>query len=370
MIENSEQALAYLEAVVAGEIAPENPECREAALIVTRGLRQATQALADHAAAVPAGPVDDKALRQMAEEWLAHQANGAPWEADVVALTAQMRRVADAARREEREKLKCPECGARLWTGSSSRGCTKCDPAVAVEEDPPGGKPVDCDEAAQAFAAVLSALEAAEAPDDLGVIRDARALSARCGELRDRLVRHGQRAEAAEAREQTRVKELEELLAISHRDREQLLRMRDADTARLREAEAENEALIQTSGDLCEVCGWRGKRGGACAFCEVEALRAEALRHAGECARYAANDRAVIADLMVEVQQALREGSIADLLPLRENPYDSLTIHYDAGEWSVVMHEDAGRHVDTGPQPSLLDAVLRALASGEESRHD
>lgn len=40
-------------------------------------------------------------------------------------------------------------------------------------------------------------------------------------------------------------------------------------------AEAENEALIQTSGDLCEACGWRGKRGGSCAFCENAALRAE-----------------------------------------------------------------------------------------------
>lgn len=43
----------------------------------------------------------------------------------------------------------------------------------------------------------------------------------------------------------------------------------------LKEAEAENAALIQTSGDLCEACGWRGKRGGSCAFCENAALRAE-----------------------------------------------------------------------------------------------
>ena len=37
-------------------------------------------------------------------------------------------------------------------------------------------------------------------PDDLGISRDAAGLSARCAELRDRLVAQGKRAEAAEAR--------------------------------------------------------------------------------------------------------------------------------------------------------------------------
>ena len=37
-------------------------------------------------------------------------------------------------------------------------------------------------------------------PDDLGVSRDAAGLSARCAELRDRLVAQGKRAEAAEAK--------------------------------------------------------------------------------------------------------------------------------------------------------------------------
>ena len=36
-------------------------------------------------------------------------------------------------------------------------------------------------------------------PDDLGISRDAAGLSARCAELRDRLVAQGKRAEAAEA---------------------------------------------------------------------------------------------------------------------------------------------------------------------------
>lgn len=37
-------------------------------------------------------------------------------------------------------------------------------------------------------------------PDDLGIPRDAAGLSARCAELRDRLVAQGKRAEAAEAK--------------------------------------------------------------------------------------------------------------------------------------------------------------------------
>lgn len=36
-------------------------------------------------------------------------------------------------------------------------------------------------------------------PDDLGIAQDAVGLSARCAELRDRLLRQGERAEAAEA---------------------------------------------------------------------------------------------------------------------------------------------------------------------------
>lgn len=60
---------------------------------------------------------------------------------------------------------------------------------------------------------IRSALEEIERrglqyPDDLGVSRDAAGLSARCAELRDRLVAQGKRAEAAEQR----VKELEVLL--------------------------------------------------------------------------------------------------------------------------------------------------------------
>ena len=41
----------------------------------------------------------------------------------------------------------------------------------------------------------------------------------------------------------------------------------------------ERDTLRQTSGDLCDKCGWRGVRGDeACAFCERDALRAEVKR--------------------------------------------------------------------------------------------
>lgn len=58
---------------------------------------------------------------------------------------------------------------------------------------------------AQAEADIRAALEEIERrglqyPDDLGISRDATSLSARCAELRDRLVAQGKRAEAAEAK--------------------------------------------------------------------------------------------------------------------------------------------------------------------------
>lgn len=121
---------------------------------------------------------------------------------------------------------------------------------------------------------------------------------------------------------------------------------------------------------------------------ENEALRAEALRHAGECARYAANDRAVIADLKVEVQQAKDEGERR--LMARENETDELIKaaerERDEARAARDRLRDALRsipeiemvltvpseHWPTAPITTAKDLAQKvlALASGEESRHD
>ena len=86
---------------------------------------------------------------------------------------------------------------------------------------------------------IRSALEEIERrglqyPDDLGVSRDAAGLSARCAELRDRLVAQGKRAEAAEA-----------VLDIASREIDRL-------TKKAESAEAEVERL---KGLLTKVMG-------------------------------------------------------------------------------------------------------------------
>ena len=88
---------------------------------------------------------------------------------------------------------------------------------------------------------------------------------------------------------------------------------------------------------------------------ENESLRAEALRHAGECARHAADDRAVIADLRAE-RDRLRANLInlaaarkaTDIATCPCDPDDGPCDHYSF---------DA----------PLMDA-LAALVSGEENR--
>jgi hypothetical protein len=55
---------------------------------------------------------------------------------------------------------------------------------------------------------------------------------------------------------------------------------------------------------------------------------------------------------------------------LRENPWDTITLRYDAGEWAMSLHEDAGRSVEGPPCPSLPHAICLAalVTKGEEGR--
>jgi hypothetical protein len=49
------------------------------------------------------------------------------------------------------------------------------------------------------------------------------------------------------------------------------------------------------------------------------------------------------------------------LRALKENPWDSITLHYDAGEWGITLHEDAARTVEIEPGESLLDRLNAAI---------
>jgi len=48
------------------------------------------------------------------------------------------------------------------------------------------------------------------------------------------------------------------------------------------------------------------------------------------------------------------------LQDLKENPWDTITLHYDAGEWGITLHEDGGRTVEIEPGESLLDRLHAA----------
>lgn len=102
MIETTDEAVTYLEMVARRE----SGDLAEAALIVTRTLRQATQTLADHAQAsgVREGDgagVSDKGLRRLAEESFRAECR----EVCMDCATKFARRVAEEARREERERI-------------------------------------------------------------------------------------------------------------------------------------------------------------------------------------------------------------------------------------------------------------------------
>lgn len=58
----------------------------------------------------------------------------------------------------------------------------------------------------------------------------------------------------------------------------------------------------------------------------------------------------------------MRDDPIRLIDSILEHPWDTVDLHYDAGEWSVTLHEDAVRTVEGPPKPSLLDAIRAALA--------
>lgn len=101
MIETTDEAVTYLEMVARRE----SGDLAEAALIVTRTLRQATQTLADHAQAsgVREGGgagVSDKALRRLAEKLYGEPALGI-----YAGLCRVAEEVAEEARREEQKRI-------------------------------------------------------------------------------------------------------------------------------------------------------------------------------------------------------------------------------------------------------------------------
>lgn len=104
VIETTDEAVTYLEMVARRE----SGDLAEAALIVTRTLRQATQTLADHAqaAGVPGvregdgAGVSDEALRRLAEKLYGEPALGI-----YAGLCRVAEEVAEEARREEQKRI-------------------------------------------------------------------------------------------------------------------------------------------------------------------------------------------------------------------------------------------------------------------------
>lgn len=96
MIETTDQALECLEAWVGDRGQTFPSERKQAALLVTRALRQARQALAEMPPLRTAPVAGDEELRRLAEELYGEPALG---------IYAGLRRVAEEARRQERERI-------------------------------------------------------------------------------------------------------------------------------------------------------------------------------------------------------------------------------------------------------------------------
>jgi hypothetical protein len=58
-------------------------------------------------------------------------------------------------------------------------------------------------------------------------------------------------------------------------------------------------------------------------------------------------------------------NALADLLSQQESPWDSWTLHYDAGWYGVTLHEDAGHHVKGEPARTIGAAIRKALAKAK-----
>lgn len=71
--------------------------------------------------------------------------------------------------------------------------------------------------------------------------------------------------------------------------------------------------LVQTSGDLCESCGWRGERGDGCAFCQLATANAEIGRLKEQIAERDTGWRHEIAERELEIGRLLDERTIESL---------------------------------------------------------
>lgn len=52
---------------------------------------------------------------------------------------------------------------------------------------------------------------------------------------------------------------------------------------------------------------------------------------------------------------------LALLMVLKENPWDTIDLHYDAGDWLVTLHEDGAQTKVLGPHPDLLSLLRQAV---------
>lgn len=57
----------------------------------------------------------------------------------------------------------------------------------------------------------------------------------------------------------------------------------------------------------------------------------------------------------------------APIYSLKEKPWDTINLHYDAGEWAVQLTEDVGMQVRGSSRRNLLAAVREALRLAKES---
>ncbi len=61
---------------------------------------------------------------------------------------------------------------------------------------------------------------------------------------------------------------------------------------------------------------------------------------------------------------------LKNLRRLQENPWDTIVLRYDAGEWGIDLHEDGGRDLTVEPGEILLDRLQEAVLLTQELRRE
>jgi hypothetical protein len=171
--------------------------------------------------------------------------------------------------------------------------------------------------------------------------------------------------------------EIERLRVERQEDIFRLERLRADAFARAEKAEAEVERLRQTTGDLCDICGWRTLIAGRCAKCASEKAEAEVERLqvrvslsdyalTGEVERL--QGRVSLSDYAEQVARAdLAEAEVERLRAELDRPrYETLRQLADAVERNEQLNAEVGRlRKDT---PTAGQEVWRAEANRQSKR--